>query len=176
MISCTTRVLVGVLLSALFFARKVGELLYVSSTLAEDQQHSHYQVVGQVFFTSAEQFVNSFDFKEAIDRVTIDLHRAHFWDITAITALDKVAIKFRREGTEVEVIGLNEPDGSTRSNLSESIGFDAQESLLMELVELDIQRAKLALEQGKLMLAAAQERVAASGIKPVEVRQRHNVW
>jgi SulP family sulfate permease len=101
-------VLVGVLLSALFFARKVGELLYVSSSLEADQQHRHYQVVGQVFFTSAEQFVNSFDFKEAIDRVTIDLHRAHFWDITAITALDKVVIKFRQEGSEIKVIGLNE--------------------------------------------------------------------
>ncbi|MGM5018236.1 STAS domain-containing protein, partial [Escherichia coli] len=29
-------------------------------------------------------------------------------DITAVSALDKVVIKFRREGTEVELIGLNE--------------------------------------------------------------------
>ena len=67
-----------------------------------------YEVVGQVFFTSADQFVKSFDFKEAIDKVTIDVHRAHFWDITAIGALDKVVIKFRREGTEVDITGLNE--------------------------------------------------------------------
>ncbi|MDY6980087.1 MAG: STAS domain-containing protein, partial [Pseudomonadota bacterium] len=38
----------------------------------------------------------------------IDLCQAHFWDITAVAALDKVVLKFRREGTEVEVIGLNE--------------------------------------------------------------------
>lgn len=101
-------VLVGVLLSALFFARKVGQILYVGSTLSNDGQHRCYHVVGQVFFTSAEQFINGFDFKEALLKVTIDLHRAHFWDITAITALDKVVIKFRREGAEVEVIGLNE--------------------------------------------------------------------
>jgi SulP family sulfate permease len=43
-----------------------------------------------------------------IDRVRIDVSRAHFWDITAVSALDKVVLKFRREGTEVEVIGLNE--------------------------------------------------------------------
>lgn len=43
-----------------------------------------------------------------IDRVQIDVSRAHFWDITAISALDKVVMKFRREGTEVEVVGLNE--------------------------------------------------------------------
>ncbi len=101
-------VLLGVLLSALFFARKVGDILYVGSTLAEDGNSRHYQVIGQVFFTSAEQFINGFDFKEAIDKVTIDLSRAHFWDITAISSLDKVVIKFRREGTEVEMVGLNE--------------------------------------------------------------------
>ncbi|MDO9201159.1 MAG: STAS domain-containing protein, partial [Hydrogenophaga sp.] len=48
------------------------------------------------------------DFKEVIERVRIDVSRAHFWDITAVSALDKVVIKFRREGTEVEIIGLNE--------------------------------------------------------------------
>ena len=67
-----------------------------------------YTVTGQVFFASAERFVNSFDFKEVIERVRIDVSRAHFWDITAVNALDKVVIKFRREGTEVDVIGLNE--------------------------------------------------------------------
>ena len=45
---------------------------------------------------------------EVLDTVRIDVSRAHFWDITAVSALDKVVLKFRREGTEVEVIGLNE--------------------------------------------------------------------
>jgi len=101
-------VMVGVLLSALFFARKVGRLLTITSTLSDDGQHRTYQVVGQVFFTSAEAFLASFDFKEALDRVTIDLTRAHFWDITAVSSLDKVVIKFRREGARVELLGLNE--------------------------------------------------------------------
>jgi SulP family sulfate permease len=101
-------VLLGVLLSALFFARKVGDILYIGSHLDEGGEHRTYQVIGQVFFTSAEQFIAGFDFKEAIDTVTIDLHRAHFWDITAISSLDKVVLKFRREGTRVELTGLNE--------------------------------------------------------------------
>jgi len=101
-------VLVGVLLSALFFANKVGQILYIGSTLSEDNHQREYQVVGQVFFSSAEQFIGAFDFKEAIEKVTIDLSRAHFWDITAISSLDKVVLKFRREGTEVELVGLNE--------------------------------------------------------------------
>jgi len=101
-------VLLGVLLSALFFARKVGDILYIGSSLDESGQHRTYQVVGQVFFTSAEQFIEGFNFKEAMDKVTIDLHRAHFWDITAISSLDKVVLKFRRDGTNVELTGLNE--------------------------------------------------------------------
>ncbi|MDP5291739.1 SulP family inorganic anion transporter [Oceanimonas sp. CHS3-5] len=100
-------VLVGVLLSALFFANKVGQILYIGSEKTTDGNRE-YQVVGQVFFTSAEQFVAAFDFKEVLDKVRIDLSRAHFWDITAISALDKVVLTFKREGTEVEIIGLNE--------------------------------------------------------------------
>jgi SulP family sulfate permease len=100
-------VFVGVLLSALFFARKVGDLLAVRSAVLESGAR-RYEVVGQVFFTSADQFIGAFDFKEAIERVVIDVSRAHFWDITAISSLDKVVLKFRREGAEVEVLGLNE--------------------------------------------------------------------
>jgi SulP family sulfate permease len=100
-------VLVGVLLSALFFAYKIGRILYVGSALSEDGLTRHYTVVGQVFFTSAESFIAFFDLKEAVEKVQIDVSRAHFWDITAVGALDKVILKFRREGTEVEIIGLN---------------------------------------------------------------------
>lgn len=101
-------VLVGVLLSGFFFAHKVGMILHVSSKSEDEGRVRAYRVVGQVFFASAEQFISAFDFKEVIDTVRIDMSRAHFWDITAITALDKVVVKFRREGTDVEVTGLNE--------------------------------------------------------------------
>jgi len=101
-------VFIGVLLAAIFFANKVAQYKYVSSTLSEDGLTRTYTVVGQVFFASADKFVEFFDFREAVDKVTIDLCQAHFWDITAVAALDKVVLKFRREGTAVEVIGLNE--------------------------------------------------------------------
>lgn len=54
---------------------------------------------GQVFFASAGQFNASFDFNEAIEHVQIDTSHSHFLDITAVSALDKVVLKFRREGT-----------------------------------------------------------------------------
>lgn len=101
-------VLVGVLLSGFFFANKVGRILRVQSSTQDEGRNRTYMIAGQVFFASAETFINSFDYKEVIDEVTIDVSRAHFWDITAVSALDKVVIKFKREGTEVEVIGMNE--------------------------------------------------------------------
>ena len=99
-------VLTGVLLSGFFFAHKIGRILLVHSTRAPDT-HT-YEVVGQVFFASADRFIDAFDFGEVVPRVVIDVSRAHFWDITAVSALDKVVFKFRREGAEVEVRGMNE--------------------------------------------------------------------
>ena len=101
-------VLAGVLLAALFFANKVGHYMAISSELDSTSDTRTYTVVGQVFFSSSEKFTASFDFKEAVDTVVIDLSRAHFWDITAVAALDKVVVKFRREGADVTVLGLNE--------------------------------------------------------------------
>ncbi|WP_415054123.1 SulP family inorganic anion transporter [Halopseudomonas sp.] len=101
-------VFVGVLLAAMFFANKMGHYMHVGSDLDSSGNQRTYQVVGQVFFSSSDKFVSAFDFKEALDKVVIDLYRAHFWDITAVAALDKVVIKFRREGAEVEIIGMNE--------------------------------------------------------------------
>jgi SulP family sulfate permease len=101
-------VFVGVLLSGIFFAHKVGRFLRIDRSSEEDGQVRVYSVVGQVFFASSEAFIAAFDFKEAVQRVRIDVSRAHFWDITAISALDKVVLKLKREGTEVDVVGLNE--------------------------------------------------------------------
>ena len=100
-------VLVGVLLSGLFFAHKVGRVLRVDRSSTDDGSLRTYTVVGQVFFASSEAFMEAFDWREVVPRVRIDVGRAHFWDITAISALDKVVLRFRREGTEVEVIGLD---------------------------------------------------------------------
>jgi SulP family sulfate permease len=100
-------VLIGVLLASLFFANKIGRFMVVKNEQTAEGERS-YHVIGQVFFASSDAFSKSFDFREAVTRVTIDLSQAHFWDITAVSALDRVVLKFRREGAEVELIGLNE--------------------------------------------------------------------
>jgi len=101
-------VLAGVLLSGIFFAWKIAQIFRVTSTLSEDGTARSYVVEGQVFFASADAFTAAFDFKEALEKVTIDVSRAHIWDISSVAALDMIILKFRREGAEVEILGLNE--------------------------------------------------------------------
>jgi len=105
-------VVAGVVLSGLFFAGKVKRLFTVASTLSADGTTRTYRIQGQIFFASAERFVDAFDFKEVVNNVVLDVSDAHFWDITGVGTLDKAIIKFRREGTHVELIGLNEASAS----------------------------------------------------------------
>lgn len=123
-------VFVGVLMSALFFARKVAQLMTVDSVLDEDRQHRTYHVYGQVFFASSSSFKNAFDLKEVLERITIDVSQAHFWDLSAVAALDNVVLKFRREGTKVEIKGLNEASATIVDKLAMHDKPDALEQML----------------------------------------------
>ena len=101
-------VFVGVLFSGIFFAWKISQIFRVTSSITEDGTARTYIIEGQLFFASSENFTAAFDFKEALEKVIIDVSNAHIWDITSVAALDMVVLKFRREGAETEIIGLNE--------------------------------------------------------------------
>ena len=122
-------VLAGVLLSGIFFAGKVRRMFAVERTLSDDGNIATYRVTGQIFFASVDRFVAAFDFKEVVDRVCIDVSRAHFWDISAVAALDKAVLKFRREGTDVEVIGLNEASATMIDRFAIHDKPDAEQAL-----------------------------------------------
>jgi len=100
-------VFVGVLFSGIFFAWKISQIFLVTSEVSDNGATRRYIIEGQLFFASAENFTAAFDFKEALDKVIIDVSNAHIWDITSVSALDMVVLKFRREGAETEIIGLN---------------------------------------------------------------------
>jgi len=100
-------VFVGVLFSGIFFAWKISQIFLVTTNATEDGATRTYVIEGQLFFASAEKFTAAFDFKEALDKVIIDVSNAHIWDISSVAALDMVVLKFRREGAETEIIGLN---------------------------------------------------------------------
>ena len=99
-------VLSGVLLSALFLAIKLEDDIQVKSTFEGSARL--YDLSGQIFFSSSEKFMQSFDFNEKISNVIIDLTQSHIWDVTSVAMLDSVVSKFRKNGINVTVRGLNE--------------------------------------------------------------------
>lgn len=121
---------VGVLLSGIFFAWKVAQIFRVTSTLSEDGAHRRYCIEGQIFFASAEDFLAAFDFAEKLQRVTIDVGRAHIWDLTGVNAVDMAVLKFRKAGTEAEVVGLNDASATIMDKLAMHDRPNAMEKVL----------------------------------------------
>ena len=101
-------VMAGVVLSGVFFAAKVARLLGVTVERSADGRQGTYVITGQVFFASSNSLVDAIDYQNVPEHVRIDVSQAHFWDITAIGALDDIVLKLRRHGATVEVIGLNQ--------------------------------------------------------------------
>jgi SulP family sulfate permease len=96
-------------MSGVFFAFKVAHMLDVRATDDAATALRSWTVTGQVFFASADAFIEAFDVLGAEGRaVRIDVSRAHFWDVTAVAALDKVVQRLRHHGCSVEVVGLNQ--------------------------------------------------------------------
>lgn len=80
-----------------------------------------YRVEGQLFFASADLFAASFEHHGRPTRVEIDMSGAHLWDVTGVAAVDKVVFRYRRQGAEVVVSGMDKAGG----NLVERLGrFD----------------------------------------------------
>jgi len=100
-------VLAGVLLSGIFFAGKVQRMFAVERTLSPDGETATYHVSGQIFFASGDRFIRAFQLDETANDVLIDVTAAHFWDISAVGALDKIVARLRREGRTVATIGYN---------------------------------------------------------------------
>ncbi|KAA0547441.1 SulP family inorganic anion transporter [Bacillus sp. BGMRC 2118] len=100
-------VLVGILLSAIFFAAKISKVK-VTCISSPGAHKKVYHVSGQLFFASVTDFVNSFNFKEEnVTDIELDLSNAHLWDDSAVGAIDKVVIKYHQNGVKVHLKGLN---------------------------------------------------------------------
>ncbi|MGV8856428.1 MAG: SulP family inorganic anion transporter [Devosia sp.] len=121
---------VGVLLSGIFFAWKVAQIFRVTSVLTEDGRERDYLVQGQLFFASAEDFLAAMDFKEKLERVRLDVSKAHIWDLTGVNAVDTAVLKFRREGVAVELVGMNDASSTIMDELAMHNDPDAMEKVL----------------------------------------------
>jgi SulP family sulfate permease len=110
-------VLFGVVLSGLFFAHKVTRFFSVASERTGTVRT--YRVTGQIFFATAQAFHDAFDFREDdLGGLVIDLQAAHFWDISAVNALDRVVLKVRRHGVPVTLVGMNAATASMVERLA----------------------------------------------------------
>jgi nucleotide-binding universal stress UspA family protein len=65
------------------------------------------------------------------------------------------------------------PETAATLDLSGNIGLGSQEQLLEQLTAVEQQRSKLRLQQGKLLLQAAKDRVIQAGIANPDSNQRH---
>ncbi|WP_438351592.1 SulP family inorganic anion transporter [Paenibacillus sp. FA6] len=99
-------VIAGVLLSALFFAWKMGKVR-LEQSIGQDG-HKEYKVRGQMFFGTMTQFISLFQYIEDPDHVKIDFSGSHVWDQSAVTAISKVISKYEQLGKKVQIVGLNE--------------------------------------------------------------------
>jgi sulfate permease, SulP family len=111
-------VVVGIVLSTVFFSRKIAKVVFVDSLLSADRTYRTYSIAGQLFFLSVDEFLATFDFNEELENVKIDLTNAHIWDQAAVAAIDKVVIKFRRNGANVDLVGINEASATLLAKLA----------------------------------------------------------
>src|SRR5699024_1123595 len=97
-------VIAGVILSAIFFVAKISSLKVRSN---DKNNELVFEVDGQLFFASTEDFLKSFDFSVKNKDIIIDFSNAHIWDDSAVGAVDKVVMKYRVKNNTVTIIGLD---------------------------------------------------------------------
>ncbi len=92
----------------------------------------------------------------------------------ATSVVDHAAWAASHLGAIVEVLHvIQRRDAiSARHDLSGVVGLGAKSGLMEELTRIDEAQGRLAREQGKILLEAAEERLKAAGV-PVEVCHRH---
>ncbi|MCU9816852.1 SulP family inorganic anion transporter [Paraclostridium sp. AKS73] len=97
-------VIVGVILSALFFASKISE---VHVEKFEKSNVVEYKVSGQLFFSSTTSFINHFSFEEKSKTINIDLSNVRIWDESAVDCIDKLVFRFRKNDNNVNLVGMS---------------------------------------------------------------------
>lgn len=92
-------VVVGVILSALFFVASISKVKI-------SEQDGTYIIEGPLFFASTQHFVQTIE-EATADHITIDLSSSHLWDESSVGAIVKVVTKLEVQGKKATVKGLN---------------------------------------------------------------------
>ncbi|MFN3727853.1 MAG: universal stress protein [Allosphingosinicella sp.] len=93
----------------------------------------------------------------------------------ATSVCDHAAWAATRLGAAVEVLHVIQRKDAVaaRHDLSGAVGLGAKSQLMEELVRIDEQEGRLAREQGKLLLQAAEERLREQGVEAISLVHRH---
>ncbi|MEZ7172984.1 SulP family inorganic anion transporter [Sporosarcina sp. OR05] len=92
-------VVVGVILSALFFVAKISRVTVTN-------HEGEYKIKGPLFFASTTKFIQSFDNVTEQD-IIINFEDSQLWDESAVGAIFKVVQKLEEKGVNVKIQGLN---------------------------------------------------------------------
>ena len=98
-------VVVGIIISSIAFVSKISD---INIEKKEVKGYVKYIVKGQLFFVSTTKFIDSFEYNEKTDTINIDFTNARVWDESAVDAIDKVVIKYKKNNINVNLTGLNE--------------------------------------------------------------------
>jgi len=120
-------VLVGIVLAAIFFARKVAQQTRIESEYDESTGTRTYRVKGQVFFVSSEAFLDAIDpVGEQASHVVIDFSEANIWDATAVAAIESLTRRFRARGIEVSLTGVSTASREVLERLGNGMSTESQ--------------------------------------------------
>lgn len=114
-------VVVGVVVAALLFTRRIAHLVTVTRVLEDDgagAQRVRYRVEGALFFASSNDLVSQFHYGEDPAEVVVDLSGSHVWDASTVAALDAVEGKYASRGKHVRIEGLNEASAAMHGRLA----------------------------------------------------------
>jgi len=118
-------VIVGVVVAAVLFARRVAHFTGVTRALSADGSEARYVVHGELFFASSNDLTTQFQYAADPERVVIDMSRSHVWDASSVAALDAIVTKYARHGARVEIVGMNDATTSFHGRLSGNLGGEA---------------------------------------------------
>lgn len=98
----------GVVLAAIFFARRVAHVADVTNVLDPDDGRTDLPRHRRALLRLHQQVhLHLFDYTDDIDRAVVDLTDAHIWDTSAVAAIDAVVAKFANHDITAELHGLN---------------------------------------------------------------------
>ena len=110
---------VGVLLSGIFFAWKVSQIFRVTSTLNAGRHGARLSGRRPAVLRLGRGFPVPLRFQgDAEAGRSSTSANAHIWDLTGVGVVDTAVLKFRREGVEVELVGMNEASTTIMDKLA----------------------------------------------------------